>query len=312
MSAPIQLLLFSAFVRYLILAHLRENGEMDSTTIPYRDSAGKALTDYPQPSVAVDTAVLAVSPEQALCVLLVQRTGRHGHGAWQLPGTFIHPGETLARAALRALADKAGVPGLRPVQLAVLDDPARDDRGWVLSVAHLDVVPWDRVEHLRVAGARGVGHAEASRVGHPASDRTHQAPVGVGPAARPAVRLWTVTDAHDLAFDHDRILALAVERVRLEYRSAPDPRGLLAEPFTLLQLQRIHEAIAGGPLLKDAFRRRMERQLKPTGHVLEGVVGKPAKLFVRRPETTTEQATTADRSQQPRSQVVGNPPAQPP
>lgn len=228
-----------------------------ATTTAYRDSAGRALTDYPRPSVAVDTAVLTVSPEQGLCVLLVQRMGHHGHGAWQLPGTFLHPGETLARAALRALADKAGVTGLRPVQLTVLDDPARDDRGWVLSVAHLDVVPWERVARIEVA------------------------------PGQPAVRLVGVSAAHDLAFDHDRIVALAVERVRLQYRTAPDPRGLLAEPFTLRQLQRLHEAIAGAPLLKDAFRRRMERQLEPTGQVLEGVVGKPAQLFVRRPEATT-------------------------
>ena len=34
------------------------------------------------------------------------------------------------------------------MQLYVLDDPERDDRGWVLSVAHLDVVGWPRLEAL--------------------------------------------------------------------------------------------------------------------------------------------------------------------
>ena len=125
---------------------------MASRSTRYRDTSGKALTDYPRPSVAVDTAVLTVSPDNQLCVLLVRRAGTHKHGTWQLPGTFLHPGETLARAALRALSDKAGVTGLAPVQLAVFDDPDRDDRGWVLSAAHLDVVPWDRVAGLGAVG----------------------------------------------------------------------------------------------------------------------------------------------------------------
>jgi ADP-ribose pyrophosphatase YjhB (NUDIX family) len=219
-------------------------------TVRYRDTSGKALTDYPRPSVAVDTAVLTVSPDHQLSVLLVRRSGAHKRGAWQLPGTFLHPGETLAEAALRALADKAGISGLDPIQLAVFDDPRRDDRGWVLSVAHLDVVPWDRVA---------------------SAGQSPGAPMHVAP----------LSDAHDLAFDHDRIVDLAVTRLRSEYDSSPDPRELLDEPFTLLQVQRLHEAVTGERLPKDSFRRRMEPQLVPTGDVLEGVVGKPARLFRR-------------------------------
>ena len=31
-------------------------------------------------------------------MLLVRRVGHHRHDAWQLPGTFLHAGETLADA----------------------------------------------------------------------------------------------------------------------------------------------------------------------------------------------------------------------
>lgn len=103
----------------------------------YRDSQGRALTDYPRPSVAVDTAVLTALDGE-LAVLLSSAGGE-----WTLPGTFLHEGERLADAVLRSLRAKVGVSGLRPKQLHVFDAPARDDRGWVLSVAHLDVVPWD-------------------------------------------------------------------------------------------------------------------------------------------------------------------------
>ena len=71
-------------------------------------------------------------------VLQVSRTDGPG---WALPGTFLHAGETLADAVNRSLREKANVRGLHPRQLHVFDDPERDDRGWVLSVAHVAVVP---------------------------------------------------------------------------------------------------------------------------------------------------------------------------
>ena len=86
----------------------------------------------------MDTALLTLDPEQELVVLQVRRTGTRG---WALPGTFLWEGERLADAVKRSLREKAGVRGLHPRQLHVFDDSDRDDRGWVLSVAHVAVVP---------------------------------------------------------------------------------------------------------------------------------------------------------------------------
>ena len=105
-------------------------------TPPDDDSA-----DYPRPSVAVDTAVLTVLDDQ-LQVLLVPGDGRLG-----LPGTFVHEGEVLADAVRRSLREKAGVVGIEPFQLQVFDALDRDDRGWVLSVAH-----WAAVTASRLTG----------------------------------------------------------------------------------------------------------------------------------------------------------------
>ncbi|HJE50376.1 MAG TPA: NUDIX domain-containing protein [Tessaracoccus flavescens] len=214
----------------------------------YEDTSGRALTDYPRPSVAVDVALLTVAPHTGLSVLLIKREGRHLHDAWQLPGTFLHEGETLADAAARALRVKVGVDGFDPLQLEVLDAPGRDDRGWVLSVAHLDVVPFDRLDVL----------------------------------IRDGIRLEPVRAVQGLAFDHDRIVELAVGQLRREYAHVPDPRLLLGEEFTLLELQRLHEAVAGEALPKDTFRRSMQAQLTDLGRTQPGVVGKPARLFGRR------------------------------
>ena len=205
----------------------------------YLDSHHDTLADYPHPSVAVDTAVLTVPDGGALSVLIV-RTG----DGWRLPGTFLHEGERLADAVLRSLRVKAGVTGLSPRQLHVFDDPHRDDRGWVLSVAHLDAVP-------------------ASRL---AIDEQ-------------IARLVPVTGVPSLPYGHEEIISLAVSTLRADYAEHPDPAGLLSEPFTLRDLQLLHEGVAGSALPRDTFRRAMEPLLRATGETVQGVVGKPARLF---------------------------------
>src|SRR4051812_28123321 len=121
--------------------------------VAYRDSHGKALEDYPRPSVAVDTAVLTVGPSGTLDVLLVQRDDKDGYGAWALPGTFLHEGESLEEAVLRSMDQKAGIRGTAPRQLHVFDAPDRDERGWVLSVAHVVVLPFRTIEPVLEAQA---------------------------------------------------------------------------------------------------------------------------------------------------------------
>ncbi|MBC7592191.1 MAG: NUDIX hydrolase [Salinibacterium sp.] len=185
-------------------------------------------------SVAVDTAVLTVK-DGALCVALVQnKTG------WRLPGTFVHERETLAEAVLRSLRNKAHIEGLRPRQLHVFDAPHRDNRGWVMSVAHLVVLPEASVAH-----------------------------VGLTPVA----------EVHDLVYDHEKIIGRAVDTLRASYRAFADPERLLGPEFTLLEFLRLHSAIAGERLGKDTFRRHMLDQLVETDAYQQGVVGKPAKLF---------------------------------
>ena len=131
------------------------NRVSDGNPQPHRDRSNRTLADYPRPSVAVDTAVLVVDVRDAgLGVLQHQREdgGAHG-GQWALPGTFLHEGETLADAVLRSLAEKVGLRGTRPQQLHVFDDPGRDHRGWVLSVAHVVLLLADDVD--AALGPRG-------------------------------------------------------------------------------------------------------------------------------------------------------------
>ncbi|WP_426940068.1 NrtR DNA-binding winged helix domain-containing protein [Pseudarthrobacter sp. S6] len=216
-----------------------------------QDADSPSLLDYPRPSVAVDTAVLTVA-EGSLCVLLVRRGEDHQHGKWALPGTFLRERETLAGAVLRCLREKAGISGRIPRQLHVFDEPGRDDRGWVLSVAHVDVVPL-------AALAEALKH-----------DGVRLASVGGEPEL-----------IAGLPYGHAEIVAKAVEWMRAAYAESPDPGALLDEPFTLKELRDLHEVVAGASLMRDTFRRFMEPQLAGTGQMSDGTRGRPSRLWVR-------------------------------
>ncbi len=58
--------------------------------------------------------------------------------------------------------------------------------------------------------------------------------------------------------------------------------GWSPAPFTLLELRRLREAIAGQPLQRDACRRLMEPWLEGLGEMTSGTRGGPAELFRHR------------------------------
>ena len=210
----------------------------------WTDTKGKTLGDYARPSVAVDVAVLTYSGG-ALQVLVVE----HRRRGLALPGTFLHEGELLTDAAERALRTKAGLVGTQFHQLAMFDDLARDDRGWVLSMAHTAVVP--------------------------AADL---------PASAILVIVSGGTVDQELAFDHADMVRLAVEDLRTRYAAQVDPAGLLGDSFTVLELRQLYEVIFDRELQKDAFRRHVTGALESTGEMSNPGNGRPAEMFRRKGE----------------------------
>ncbi len=93
-----------------------------------------------------------------------------------------------------------------------------------------------------------------------------------------------------MASDHRRIIATAVGRLRGKLTYRPVVFELLPEEFTLSQLQRVVEALAGVPLHKQNFRRLVERAglVEGTG-ATASTGGRPAELFRFRREVTSEQ-----------------------
>ncbi|MGY3453269.1 NUDIX hydrolase [Bradyrhizobium sp. USDA 4353] len=92
--------------------------------------------------------------------------------------------------------------------------------------------------------------------------------------------------------DHRRILATGIARLRAKIKYRPVVFELLPDEFTLLQLQRSVEALAGRLVHKQNFRRLIEQQelVEETGAMAADTIGRPAKLFRFRQGVLAERA----------------------
>ncbi|MEU5510553.1 NUDIX domain-containing protein [Streptomyces fungicidicus] len=205
-------------------------------------------------AVTVDLAVFTLRAG-ALHVLLVERGQEPYAGRWALPGGFVLPDESAESAARRELGEETAltdVSGLHLEQLRTYSEPGRDPRMRVVSVAFTALLP-DAPE------AQGGGDAARAR--------------------------WTPYDrARDLAFDHDRILADARERVgaKLEYTCLAT--AFCPPEFTLGELRQVYETVWGTALDRPNFRRKVLAtpgfvEAVPGAARLTGGRGKPAALY---------------------------------
>jgi hypothetical protein len=100
-----------------------------------------------------------------------------------------------------------------------------------------------------------------------------------------------------MAHDHRRILATGIARLRAKIKYRPVVFELMPPSFTLLQLQRTVEALAGRLLHKQNFRRLIDQQdrVEETGDVATETGGRPAKLFRFRREVLAERSVVGSK-----------------
>jgi 8-oxo-dGTP diphosphatase len=208
--------------------------------------------DFERPLVTVDVLIFSLL-DAALKVLLVRRPDDPEDpfpGRWALPGGFVDvtKDRTLQACASRKLREKTGVGAPYLEQLGSWGSAARDPRGWSATHVYFALI---HAPDLR--GSVGRGSVDSQWVEVDKASRSR------------------------LAFDHSEILDAAISRLRgkVEYTSLP--AFLLAEPFTLPQLQEAYEVVLGRPIDKSAFRKRMldAEFLKEAGTV-EGPLSRSA------------------------------------
>ena len=218
--------------------------------------AGYDPSQFPPFAVTVDVVILTIA-ERRLHVLLVRRGVPPFEGMWAIPGGFKRPDETLDEAAKRELLEETGVDGARLLrQFAAYGDPGRDPRMNVVTVAYFAVLS-------------DMGDVVA----------------GTDAAAASLVAVDDVVGAKvELAFDHDRIVRDAVDRVSVDLDLTGIATAFLGPTFTLAELRAVYEAVWGVQIDAANFRRSVVSEdgwVTPTGRRARPgpAGGKPAELY---------------------------------
>ena len=206
---------------------------------------------FPHPAVTTDIVIFTLQGGQ-LKVLLIQRAHAPYKDHWSLPGGFVEIDEDLEAAALRELQEETGVTGVYLEQLYTFGQPGRDPRERVISVAYYALVPNDPL-HIRA-------DSDAKNVGW-----------------------FACQQLPGLAFDHDRIIELARNRLAAKLEYSTIALQFMPAEFTLGELQMVYETITDSKLDKRNFRKRMLALdcIEDTGTSRRDGKHRPARLYRR-------------------------------
>ena len=195
-------------------------------------AAARTLAAFPhleRPAVTVDLVLFTFAGGQ-LRVLLIKRRNWPFADHWALPGGFVGIDEPIEAAAGRELREETSVAGIYLEQLYTFGDPDRDPRGRVITVAYFAIVGAEAVQQT-LAGD------DASEAGW-----------------------FNIYDLPPLAFDHQRIVAYALQRLRYKLEYTALGFLLLPDEFTLSELQQVYEIVLQESLDKRNFRRKILSQ----------------------------------------------------
>lgn len=205
--------------------------------------------EYPRPAVAVDCAIFGFDGS-GLHLLVIERDNEPLKGKWALPGGFVHTEETAEEAARRVLQEKVGVKNVFVEQLYTFSEIDRDPRDRVISISYYALV--NSRQYKLIAGKDTV-----------------------------KAEWFPVSSLPKLAFDHDKITKMALQRLKGKVRYQPIGFELLNEKFTLTELQQLYEAILETTIDKRNFRKKIlgMELLEPLEERQKNVAHKAARYY---------------------------------
>ncbi len=213
--------------------------------------------------LAVSTVIFALRPhpktgQLTLWLPLVRRIRQPYEGRWALPGGPLAAEHDLVTSARRTLESTVGISETYLEQLysfgAVDRSAAGDER--TVSVVYWALVPRDRE-----------------------------------PAVIDGVEWFMADHVPELAFDHNAIVAYALDRLRAKITYSPIALAFLGAEFTLADLRTVHEAVLRKAIDPANFRRQVLAggTVVPTGNSLQGTSHRPPKLYRAAAPLTTKE-----------------------
>lgn len=204
---------------------------------------------YARPALTVDCVVFGLDKDE-LKILLIERAQEPFKGSWAIPGGFVDMDETPEEAAVRELQEETGLENIYMEQLYTFGGVNRDPRERVVSVAHYALVNIEGKDIQAASDAKNVAW-------------------------------FSLNDTPKLAFDHEEILQVALDRLRGKVIYQPIGFELLPPKFALSQLQRLYELILEKSIDKRNFRKKILRMdiLIELDEIQQDVKHRAARLY---------------------------------
>lgn len=209
--------------------------------------------NYNRPNTSVDLVILTII-DSSLHVLTVKRAEQPFKGGWALVGGFIDidKDKKIEETAKRKLFDKTGITAPYLEQYGSIGDADRDPRYWSVTNVYFSLLHIDEINCLSVIDGCSVKWSKI--IDNKISD--------------------------NLAFDHNEILTMVLDRIRSKALYTTIPLHLMPETFILSELQNVYEIILDSTIEHKSFRRRIMSSgiLEEVGkRKLES--GRPAKEY---------------------------------
>lgn len=200
---------------------------------------------YQKPSVTVDILIFRLVND-SVDILLIKRKKPPYKEFWAFPGGFVNIDESLEDAAKRELLEETNVKNVYLEQLYTFGDVERDPRMRVISVSYMALLNENDIEKFNEKAGDDAKELQWFNINE---------------------LLNGIEDnSIKLAFDHEKIFKLAIERLRGKIDYTNIAFQLLPKEFSMLELQNVYEQILNKKLYTPNFRRNMAKKVKETGN----------------------------------------------
>ncbi|MBO9570959.1 MAG: NUDIX hydrolase [Chitinophagaceae bacterium] len=172
--------------------------------------------------VSVDCVIFGFADNE-LKVLLIKSDLEVFKDKWSLLGDLVRPSEDLESASYRVLNQRTGLTDVYLEQVSTFSAINRHPGGRVITTAFYSLV----------------------------NIKDHQLKL-----SDHELHWHPIKEISDLAFDHDKILATCLDRLREKIQEYPIVFNLLPEKFSLRELQTLYESILNTKMDRRNFRKK--------------------------------------------------------
>ncbi len=258
--------------------------------------------DYEKMSITTDITLFSVSDiekvdyrrknKKSFGILLIQRKNAPFMNKWCLPGGFLSLDEKLLDCAKRILFVEANIDHVYLDQLHAFSDIERDVRGRVVSVSYIGLIDQNKItsklrDNATFFQIDEIEDKDTITLQFTSPEKQFSCKVKKKINAFGIVSFIELENEY-LAFDHLKMIALAMEYLRKNIDRSDLVFHLLPEKFTLKELQLVYETILGHTLIDSVFRRNIKEKVVPTNEFCKDGGHRPSRLYEYKKINPTE------------------------